>query len=225
MKTPAQIDENNYITNRTVCQGDFFKKWHGKRGKCAQRTDQAVHSGCARTELSLRRGVRGDRAVPGDSGEPPRAKGGSLRKPAKSGVGRSGCLRRLFGLRTDVCGDVQRNHSFFSPARLADKRAPEPPSCQSPLPEARFLASGLHPSNVRTSAQLHRCSISSGPTADGTSSISPFARRINRAIPKMSGSGSFEARSTPRRKVLCVRAFDFVEAKGAQRTVRLGSST
>jgi hypothetical protein len=43
------------------------------------------------------------------------------------------------------------NPSFFSPTRLADKRAPEPPSCQSPLPEARFLASGLHPASGSTS--------------------------------------------------------------------------
>ena len=29
VKTPAQIDENNYITNRAVCQGDFFKNSRG----------------------------------------------------------------------------------------------------------------------------------------------------------------------------------------------------
>ena len=131
----------------------------------------------------------------------------------------------LFCLRTNVCGDVQRNHSFFSPARLADKRAPEPPSCQSPLPEARFLASGLHPSNVRTSEILHRCSISSGPTADGTSSISPFARRINRAFTKMSGTDRFEARSTPRMQIERVSSFDSVEARRAMQIVRLVSST
>ena len=38
--------------------------------------------------------------------------------------------------------------SLFSPARLADKRPPEPASCQSPLPEERrsglLLSSGLH---------------------------------------------------------------------------------
>ncbi len=134
-------------------------------------------------------------------------------------------LCRLFGLRTNVCGDVLAESIVFSPARLADKRAPEPPSCQSPLPEARFLASGLHPSNVRTLAQLHRCSISSGPTADGTSSISPFARWINRAIPKMSSSVSFMARSTPKMQFERVSPFDFVEARGAQRTVRAGPNT
>ncbi|MBQ3707248.1 MAG: hypothetical protein II889_04975, partial [Clostridia bacterium] len=42
---------------------------------------------------------------------------------------------------------------------------------------------------------------------------------------KMSGTDRLVARSTPRRKVLCVRAFDFVEARGAMQIVRLGSNT
>ena len=36
-------------------------------------------------------------------------------------------------------GMYSLNHSFFSPARLADKRAPRPPSCQSPPPKACSL--------------------------------------------------------------------------------------
>ena len=36
-----------------------------------------------------------------------------------------------------LAGMGRPSRSFFSPARLADKRPPEPASCQSPLPEAK----------------------------------------------------------------------------------------
>ena len=104
------------------------------------------------------------------------------------------------------------NPSFFSPARLADKRAPEPPSCQSPLPKA-VPALGIHPSTCVPRILLQRCSISSGPTADGTSSISPFARWINQAFTMLSGSESFEARSTPRIQ-RCVSALSTPSRQG-----------
>ena len=108
-------------------------------------------------------------------------------------------LRRSFHLRTNVCGDVQRNHLFFSPARLADKRAPEPPSCQSPLPEARFLASGLHPSTCVPWIFLQRCSMG---FCLFCFAIKGFIAKphvgLTGAIPKMSGTGNAVARSTPR---------------------------
>ncbi len=89
-----------------------------------------------------------------------------------------------------------------SPARLADKRAPEPPSCQSPLPEARFLASGLHPSNVRTSESLAALLNGILPVLFCDKRVyRKTARRINRAFTMLSGSVSFEARSTPKMRV------------------------
>ena len=118
-------------------------------------------------------------------------------------IGEADCFFRLRGWRTrGLHGRPLVNH-----------RRPRPfPPWESTL-------------NVRTLMFLHRCSISSGPTADGTSSISPFARRINRASTMMSGTDNTVARSTPRRNVLCVRPFDSVEARSAMQIVRLVSST
>ena len=69
---------------------------------------------------------------------------------------------------------------FFSPARLADKRTLRPgPLVNHPAPEDE--EGGPSPPldstllrGVRTSAFLHLCSMGLGPTADGTSSISPI---------------------------------------------------
>ena len=115
--------------------------------------------------------------------------GSPLASPRRAG--------RLFCLRTIVCGDELAESIVFLSFRTGPKRLPRPASWGSPPPKA-VPALGIHPSSVRTSAQLYRCSISSGPTADGTSSISPFARRINRAFLKMSGTDNTVARSTPR---------------------------
>ncbi len=151
------------------------------------------------------------RAVPGDTW---RAHFASPRRAGHS-----------FNLRADACRfDIGEADRFFV---LPD--GTQEASAASLLgitaPRGAFPASGLHPLNVRTTEVLHCCSISSGPTADGTSSISPFARWINRAIPKMSSSVSFVARSTPRMQIERVSLFDSVEARSVQRTVRLGSST
>ena len=73
VKTPAQIDENNYITNRAVCQGDFFKKSRGKGEKSISfigggRKD-AVLSSCLRagrcpeTGRARVEGARGERTL------------------------------------------------------------------------------------------------------------------------------------------------------------------
>ena len=70
--------------------------------------------------------------------------------------------------------------SLFSPARLADKRTLRPgPLVNHPAPEDE--EGGPSPPLdstllrcVRTSAVLYLCSISFGPTADGTSSITPI---------------------------------------------------
>ncbi len=47
-------------------------------------------------------------------------------------------------------GMYSLNPSFFSPARLADKRPPRPASCQSPPPKA-VPALGIHPASGTTS--------------------------------------------------------------------------
>ena len=118
---------------------------------------------------------------------------GSLRKPAKSGVGRLSSLRGCACAVYSACaltfaGMNRLSRSFFCPSGrdprgfrgqpLGDHRRPRPF-----LPWESTL-------NVRTMEILHLCSISSGPTADGTSSISPFARWINRAFTMLSGSES-----------------------------------
>ena len=64
-----------------------------------------------------------------------------------------------FACALSFAGMYSLNHSFFSPARLADKRAPEPPSCQSPLPKA-VPALGIHPASGTTSLFIgKRCSM------------------------------------------------------------------
>ena len=55
-----------------------------------------------------------------------------------------------FACALSFAGMYSLNHSFFSPARLADKRPPRPASCQSPPPKA-FPALGIHPSSGITS--------------------------------------------------------------------------
>ena len=130
-------------------------------------------------------GVRGDRAVPGD------------RKERASKVRAERWLAPfLFFCALTFAGMYSEITCFFRlrgwRARglrgrpLANHRRPRPF-----LPWESTL-------NVRTAEILHLCSISSGPTADGTSSISPFARWINRDFTMLSGSVSFIARSTPR---------------------------
>ena len=133
-------------------------------------------------------------------------------------------LRHLFGLRADACGlGIDQVDCFFVlPDGTQEASAASLLGITAAQGRSRL---GNPPLNMRTAEILHRCSISSGPTADGTSSISPFARWINRDFTMLSGSVSFMARSTPRRNVLRVRAFDSVEAKGAQQIVRLVSST
>ena len=157
-------------------------------GSCGSRRRNRHRSGA----VAQRKGpdcsgafLRGDpagRAVPGDTW---RAHFASPR-----GAG------RLFCLRADACGLCIGEADCFFRLRgwrtrglrgrpLVNHRRPRPfPPWESTL-------------NVRTSEILHRRPISFGPTADGTSSISPFARWINRASSMMSGTDRFEARSTP----------------------------
>ena len=83
------------------------------------------------------------RAVPGDSGEPPRAKGGLTTQAREERVVHFACALTFAGM-------YSLNPSFFSPARLADKRPSRPASCQSPPPKA-VPALGIHPSSGTTS--------------------------------------------------------------------------
>ena len=68
---------------------------------------------------------------------------GSLRKPAKSGSAHFACALTFAGM-------YSLNPSFFSPARLADKRPSRPASCQSPPPKA-VPALGIYPASGSTS--------------------------------------------------------------------------
>ena len=118
--------------------------------------------------------------------------------------------------------------TLFSPARLADKRPPEPASCQSPLPEDE--EGGPSPPldstllrGVRTSAYLRLCSMGFGPTADGTSSITPIVSKYTGGRTRMSGTFYFVARSTPKVQFARVSPFSCAEMKVQRVRVRLGS--
>ena len=105
------------------------------------------------------------------------------------------------------------NHSFFSPTRLADKRAPEPPSCQSPLPEALSPPLDSTPASGLTSLLFRkRCSIS-----HNASSFPDY-----REIHQFSQAVSFAIRSTPKMQQH-VSALSASPRQGVQReSVRLG---
>ena len=121
----------------------------------------------------------------GDSGEPPRAKGGLTGRCPETHGGLTGRCPETHGGLTGRCpethggltsqareeriahfvcaltfaGMYTLNPSFFSPARLADKRLPRPASCQSPPPKA-VPALGIHPASGTTSFfVLKRCSM------------------------------------------------------------------
>ena len=79
------------------------------------------------------------------------------------------------------------SRSFFSPARLADKRPPRPASCQSPPPKA-VPALGIHPASGSTSLlDGKRCSIS-----HNASSFQDY-----RGIHQICQLGAQEIRSSP----------------------------
>ncbi len=134
-------------------------------------------------------------------------------KPAAEGVwerfGKVGdffLLCRSFCMRTNVCGDVHAESIvFFACAAGGQEGSPvsrgetDRPSCQSPLPEAQFLASGLHPSNVHTLSFLSALLNGILPVLFCDKRVyRKTARMINRAFTMLSGSVSFMARSTPR---------------------------
>ena len=123
------------------------------------------------------------------------------REPAKTGrcpeTGKSArrrCARRetawpfLFFCALTLAGMNRPSRLFFSPARLADKRAPEPPSCQSPLPKA-VPALGIHPASGTTSLFL----LKRRPMGHNASSIPDY-----RGIHQFSQAVSFAIRSTPK---------------------------
>ena len=83
------------------------------------------------------------------------------------------------------------NPSFFSPARLADKRPPRPASCQSPPPKA-VPALGIHPASGTTSLLYGKC-CSMGHNA---SSILDYRGQFHVRQPKTNA-----IRSTPKMQV------------------------
>ena len=92
------------------------------------------------------------------------------------------------------------------PARTADKRAPRPPSCQSPPPKA-FPALGIHPASGITSLLVvKRCSM-----GHNASSIQDY-----RGIHQFSQPKSLAIRSTPRMQ-LHVLALSASPRQGVQR--------
>ncbi len=91
------------------------------------------------------------------------------------------------------------------PARTADKRAPRPPSCQSPPPKA-FPALGIHPASGITSLLVvKRCSIS-----HNASSFQDY-----REIHQVSQLEAQEIRSLSDMQFARVSPFSFAEARGA----------
>ena len=79
----------------------------------------------------------------GSPGSARRQVAGSLRKPAKSGA-------FILPARWRLQIWNRPSRSFFSPARLADKRPSRPASCQSPPPKA-VPALGIYPASGSTS--------------------------------------------------------------------------
>ena len=145
---------------------------------------------------------------------------GSLRKPAKSGLDRFVCWR------ADACGlGIDQVDCFF---RLRGWRTRGLRS--RPLVNHRSQRRGSSPldSTPPTCVPrifLQRCSMR---YCLFCFAIKGFIAKphggLTGAFTKMSSTVNIIARSTPRRKAVRVRSFDFVEARRAQRTVRLGSS-
>ena len=91
------------------------------------------------------------------------------------------------------------------PARTADKRAPRPPSCQSPPPKA-VPALGIHPASGSTSLLVvKRCSIS-----HNASSIPDY-----REIHQISQLEAHAIRSLSEMQLARVSPFSFAEARNA----------
>ena len=152
---------------------------------------------------------------------------GSLYKPARSGLGRlsslHGCAFAVYSAcALTFAGMYSLNPSFFV------------------LPDGTQEASAA--SLLGITAAQGRSRLGNPPSTcvpRRFCTVAPFRlvpRRMEQvpsrlshvgltgAITKMSGSGSFEARSTPRRRAARVRPFDSVEARSTMQTVWAGSN-
>ena len=130
-----------------------------------------------------------------------------------------GGFAALLACALALAGMDRPSRSFFSPARLADKRPPEPASCQSPLPEETrrglLLSSGLLtfsaacvPRRFGTFAQFCLVQRRMEQVPSRLSYVD-----LQGAITMLSGSFCFVARSTPSVQFERVSPFSFAEVK------------
>ena len=192
VKTPAQIDENNYITKKTVCQEDFLKKYRILLHSfpcAAEPCGRGVNKEGKRYKMAARR----------KNGVIARSRSRDLRRgnpfSFSGGLGFFCCQRGKpcgFGIVQVICFFVLANLFACRTGTVEDRPRP---SCESPPPKARSppLESTPQRAYRKFSTSLLN---EERPVLFGDKRVyRQTARRITGAITMLSGTANFIARS------------------------------
>ena len=193
----------------------------GCRGGDKRARRRCAEKGCCPFILSATGGVRGHTA--GSPLASPRRPGGARRhmagSPLASPRGAGWIDYPACALTLADCISA-RPIAFFACAAGGQEDPRVGPSCQSPRPKGAFPASGLHPSNVRTTDSLAPL-LKFVPSHGGWNKFHlAFRTSDYRGQFRVSQPKAQAIRSSPVCASTRVRPFSFAEARGAAGCVR-----